>query len=279
MYLELNGQTLNLTPENGFNIRDLNLGFPVIRSVMDDRPNIDGMDDRTKFFGSRVVSLDIDLVGNKWTLLDQLAPYLNPRNRPFLVYDEAAQERRVRLRSSEETAIITAPTNVQRVLLQWVAPDGISEGVTQASVNVPAAVGVAPGFRFDLTFDIVFPSSSPAGRTNVVSVGNVPSYPVMRLFGPCTNPRIDNSNDPNLSGLPKQLKFNVSLSSAQFLEVDTRERTVLLNGNTNQPRYQTLDFTVSEWWSLSAGDNFVKYFPESFASTARAVMLFRPAFL
>lgn len=279
MQLELNGQTLDLTPANGFNIRDFNIGFPVIRSVMDDRPNVDGMDDRTRFFGSRVVSLDMDLVGNKWTLMDQLAPYLNPKNRPYLVFTDAAQARRIRLRASEETAVITAPTNIQRVLLQWVAPDGVAETVAQSSQTVTAAVTPSPGFTFNFGFDLVFPNSTPSGRTNVNTVGNAQCYPVMQLWGPCVNPRIDNQQDPNSSGVPKQLGFNITLSASQYLEVDTRERTVLLNGNANAPRYNTLDFATSEWWSLAPGDNFVKYFPDSFGTGARAVMLYRCSFL
>jgi hypothetical protein len=279
MYLELGSQTLDLTPENGFNVRDFNLGFPVIRSVMDDRPNIDGMDDRTRFYGSRVVSLDIDLVGNKWDLLDQLSPYLNPANRPFLVFEDAAQPRRVRLRASEETAVITAPTNIQRVLLQWVAPDGAAETLNQNEVNVFASVGASPGFQFDLSFNLTFPQSGPAGRTNVFAAGNARCYPVMRLFGPCTFPRIDNLQDRDANNVPKQLAFDITLGTGQFLEVDTRERTVLLGGNPSQPRYQTIDFSVSQWWSLQAGNNFVKYFPDSFSGTARAVMLYRCSFL
>lgn len=279
MHLELADQQLDLTPENGFNIRDFNLGFPVVRSVMDDRPNIDGMDDRTRFFGSRVVSLDIDLVGDKFTLLDQLAPYLNPANRPFLVFDDAEQTRRIRLRASEETVIITAPTNIQRVLLQWVAPDGAAEGLDEVEVEVPAVVGVEAGFTWDVTFNLTFPTTSPSGRINVESDGNVRTYPVIRLFGPCTNPRIDNASDPDLAGKPKLLKFSQTLSASQFIEVNTRDRTAFLNGNPSLSLVSALDFTVSEYWSLASGDNFVKYFPESFGTGARAVILFRPAFL
>lgn len=279
MQLQLNGDTLDLTPANGYNIRDFNLGFPVVRTVMDGRPNSDGMDDRTRFFGARVVSLDIDLVGDKFDLIDALGPYLNPSSRPFLIFDDAAQPRRVRLRASEETAIITAPTNQQRVLLQWMAPDGVSETVAQQSVIVPASVGVAPGFVFDLVFDLIFPPASPTGRTNVFTVGNARCFPVMRLFGPCTNPTIDNLQDVDESGVPKKLRFIIALSAGQFLEVDTRERTVLLNGNVNQPRYDTLDFATSSWGTLATGNNFVKYEPDSFSGNARAVMLYRSPFL
>jgi hypothetical protein len=279
MQLELNGQTLDLIPANGFFVREFNLGYPAPRTVVDNRPNIDGTDDRTRFFGSRVVSLSVDLIGNKWDLLDQLSPYMIPGARPFLVFDDAAQPRRFRLRASDESKVIQSPTISQNVFLQWVAPDGVAETVNQSEQIAFASVGVSPGFTFDLSFDLVFPTASPSGRTNVFTLGNARCYPVMQLWGPCTFPRVDNLQDLNSAGVPKQLAFDIALSAGQYLEVDTRERTVLLNGNANQPRYSTLDFSVSEWWTLAPGNNFVKYFPDSFSGTARAVMLYRCTFL
>lgn len=279
MFLDLNGDILDLTPANGFFVREFNLGYPVPRVVSDARPNTDGTDDRTRFFGARSIALSVDLIGDKFALLDLLSPYLLPSARPFLVFDDAAQPRRFRLRAADETRAIQSPTISQNVLLQWVAPDGVAETVNQATETVFASVGVSPGFTFDVSFDLSFPTASPSGRTDVETVGNARCYPVMRLFGPCTFPRIDTLQDLDESGQPKQLAFNISLSAGQFLEVDMRERTVLLNGNNNQPRYGTLDFTVSNWWTLAPGTNFVKYFPDSFSGNARAVMLYRCTFL
>lgn len=279
MYLELNGSTLDLTPENGYNVREFNLGYPRPRTVMDARPTSDGMDDRTAFFGARNVSLSIDLIGNKWDLLDGLSAYMVPNARPYLVFDDATQPRRFRLRAGDQSKIITSPTTSQNVLLQWVAPDGVAETVNQSSQTVFASVGVSPGFTFDLTFDLTFPNASPSGRTNVPTAGNARCYPVMQLWGPCTFPRIDNLQDLSDDGTPKQMAFDVTLSAGQYLEVDVREKTVLLNGNANQPRYSTIDFTVSEWWTLAPGTNFVKYFPDSYGGNARAVMLYRCTFL
>lgn len=279
MYLDLDGTQLQLTSVNGFNVREFNLGYPVPRTVVDNRPNIDGTDDRTRFFGARVVSLSIDLVGDKWALMDQLSPYMLPGARPYLVFDEAAQPRRFRLRASDESKLIQSPTNAQNVFLQWVAPDGVAETVNQSSVNVFASQQVSPGFTFDLDFDLSFPNASPSGRTNVPTLGNARCYPVMQLWGPCTNPQIDNLQDVDELGVTKKLAFSISLSSGQYLEVDTRNRTVLLNGNSNQPRYNTLDFSVSRWWTLAPGNNFVKYFPDSYSGNARAVMLYRCTFL
>jgi len=163
--------------------------------------------------------------------------------------------------------------------VQWAAPDGVAETNAQSSQTVFASLGLSPGFTFDLSFDLTYPAASPSGRTNVPTVGNARCYPVMQLWGPCTFPRVDNLQDLDESGSPKQLAFNTSLSAGQYLEVDVRNRTVLLNGNANNPRYSTIDFSVSEWWTLAPGNNFVKYFPDSYSGNARAVMLYRCTFL
>jgi hypothetical protein len=277
MYLELDGQTLQLATENGYHVRSVDFGFPEVRTVTDSRPLADGNDDRTRFFGARAVSLSITLVGNKWTLLDQLAKYLNPAARPFLVYDDAEQPRRIRLRAAEQSGVITSPTNQHDVLVQWFAPDGVSESLTQTSVTVFASPQDEPGFTFDLTFDINFPTAP--GRTPIIVPSTAPVYPVLRMFGPAVTPRIENAADVSTEGQPKRLTFDITIPDGDFLEVNMRERTVLFNGRADRSRYSTLDFGESEWWALLSGLNQIRYFPVSYSGSTRAVILFRSTFL
>jgi hypothetical protein len=136
-----------------------------------------------------------------------------------------------------------------------------------------------PGLTFDLTFDIVFPLSTPVGATVVTTIGDALCPPVLRLFGPCVNPRIENVSEPDEEGRAKRLAFNITLGVGEFLEVDTRERTVKLNGNPRRDRYATLDFPSSRWWTLQPGPNQVRYFPEVFSGSARAEILFRCQFI
>ena len=270
--------TLHLTPENGFTVRRVDLGYPAPRTVVDARPLANGTDDRTRFFGERVVSLDILARGERQQKIDELSPFLVPEGRSYLYFPVGNFERRILLRGRSRSAVYNVPGK-QEMLVQWDAPDGTAETALANEVTAFATVGVSPGFLFDLTFDLVFPQTSPAGRTNAFTVGNARCYPVLQLWGPCTFPRIDNLQDRNVFGLPKQLAFDVALSAGQYLEVDLREKTVFLNGNPAQSRYSTLDFAVSEWWSLAPGDNFVKYFPDTFSGNARAVLTYRCTFL
>jgi len=270
--------TLHLDADNGFSVRRVDLGFPSPRTVVDSRPLANGTDDRTQFFGERVVSLDLLARGERQQKIDQLSPFLVPSARSYLYFQVGAFERRILLRGRSRQAIYNVPGK-QEMLVQWDAPDGTAETAQANEVIVPASVQAAPGFTFDISFDLTFPAASPAGRTNVFTVGNAQCFPVIQLWGPCTFPRIDNLQDRNVFGVPKQLAFDVTLGAGQYLEVDLRERTVLLNGNPAESRYSTLDFTVSDWWTLAPGDNFVKYFPDSFSGNARAVVTYRCTFL
>lgn len=277
MYLELNGDTLTLDEANGYLVQTFDLGYPSVRVVSDVRPLADGTDDLTQYFGERVVALDITMTGDKWARMDALGKYLAPYARPYLYYDDAAQARRIRLRPADRRLAIMSPTTSQQVLVQWVAPDGVSEAAAESSVTVFASPQDEPGFTFDLTFDIDFPTAP--GRTQVTTDGNAKTYPTLRLYGPAVTPRIENAADLNVAGEPKRLTFDITVADGDYLEVDVRNRTVLLNGRADKSRYYTLDFTESEWWTLLPGLNQIRYFPVSYSGSTRAVILYRSTFL
>jgi hypothetical protein len=217
--------------------------------------------------------------GDKFQRIDQLSRFLNPSTRPYLYFDDAAQPRRIRLRPADRQLSLTSPTTYQDILVQWSAPDGIVETAQEFSVQAFAGLPLEPGFTFDLTFDTVFPESTVIGTTNIPNIGSVNAYPVMRLWGPCVVPRIENVSDTLPDGSPKRMVFDITLVVGEYLEVDTRERTVLLDGQRSRNRYQTIDFTVSTWFSLLPGDNRIRFFPQAFGGNSRAQFLYRAAFL
>jgi len=260
---------LLLTPANGFTVRSVDLGFPAPRTVVDSRPLASGTDDRTRFFGERVVTLDILARGERQQKIDQLGPFLVPQARSFLYFQVGGFQRRVLLRGRSRQAVYQVPGK-QEILVQWDAPNGTLETAQASSRTAQATGDIEPGFTFDLEFDLTFPAGTPVGTTAVETVGNADCPPIIRLFGPVTNPRIQNITDGN-----RELRFNVTLTTEQFLEIDFRERTVFLNGDPNRNRYQQLDFTTSEWWTLLPGTNFVRYTADTFAAPARAVVSYR----
>jgi hypothetical protein len=237
--------------------------------VVDERPQANGTDDRTRFFGDRVVTLDVLARGERQQKIDELGPFLVPNARSFLYFTVGNFERRILLRGRSRQAVYGVPGK-QEIVVQWDAPNGTNETATLQQAVAQATGAVEPGFTFDIEFDLSFPAGTPVGTTAVDTVGNAECPPVIQLWGPVTNPRIQNITDGN-----KELRFNVTLTTEQYLEVDFRERTVFLNGDPNRNRYQQLDFTTSEWWTLLPGTNFVRYTADTFASPARAVVRYR----
>lgn len=271
---------LELTAENGYFVSRLDLGYPVVRPVVDDRPQASGTDDRTRFHSSKIVTIDLVARGDRTEKTEELGPFLVPFARSFLFYPAGnGLERRILIRARDRTAPWDGPPGKHRIIAQFEAPNGTAETADLGQAVATATTAVEPGLTFDLTFDVLFPLSTPVGATVVTTIGDALCPPVARLFGPCVNPRIENVTDPDVDGRAKRLQFNITLGAGEFLEVDFRERTVKLDGNPRRDRYSTLDFTESNWWTLRPGDNLVRYFPEDFSGDARAELSFRCQFI
>lgn len=273
---------LVLTSEAGFCYVDLDLGFPVVRGVVDDRPDADGTDDTTVYFGSRAVSLSMVVQSGggftKQENLDRVVRFMSPRLRPELRYvlEEGGDERRVVLRAANVAAPLVAPhwLSAQRALLSWVAPDGVQELAVEETGLLEAAQDIEAGRVYPLTFNREYPESTPIGVATVTNAGNAPTYPTIECYGPCTNPRVENQT----AGLQFEL-VDLTLAAGEFVEIDMRARTVLLNGLSNQSRYDRVDFATSMWWPLLPGDNTLRYYPETFDTGAEAIVRYRSAWL
>lgn len=269
-----------LTDDNGFTVASINLGFPVVRTVSAARPDADGEDESTQFFGARAVSLSgfaysTDTVGRQ-AVLDRLAAFQRPGVDVYLYFTFEDAERRMRLRASQLGATISRPVFAP-VQVSWRAPDGIQEAVDETVETAGASADVEAGRDYDLVYPRVYPASTPVGTFTVTNEGTVNVSPVLRLYGPCTNPRIENQT----TGQALEFTANggVTLASGEYVEVDVKERTVRLNGDATQSRYNRLDVSSSEWWQLVPGDNDLRYYPETFTSPASAEVRFRSAWL
>jgi hypothetical protein len=216
--LERDGHApLVLSAANGWHVRRADFGFPTVRTVVDGRPQADGTDDRTRHFGARAVSLELLARGDRQAKLDQLSPFLVPSARVYLYFPVGSFERRILLRGRDRTAAYEQLTGKQAMLAQWDAPNGTMETATEGVAVAPASDPVEPGFTFDLTFPIVFPASTPVGATIVTTVGNALCPPVLQLWGPCVNPRIENVSELDENGLAKRLQFNATLGQDEYL--------------------------------------------------------------
>lgn len=269
--------TLELGRQHGLAVRELDLGYPEARVVSDPRVNANGADDRTTFYGPRAVALTC-LVGNtpgrtRQQALDLLRAYASPGRRPVLVYGPDGQERQVRLRGDQLGWPLTssAATEVQ---LAWVAPDGILEAAVESTTVVSAVAPAEPGRRYPRTYPLTYPETSLVGAMDALNAGTEPAAPVMQLWGPCVDPVLLNATTG------ERLAFTgLALTGDQYVEVDVKAATVLLNGRAGQSLYQSMDLLASSLWWLAPGSNLVRYSPASYEPAAHAVLTYRSAWI
>jgi hypothetical protein len=272
--LEDGAQVLHLTEANGWFVEQLDLGYPTVRAVVDVRAGADGTYDSTAYFGNRTVSMFLRAVGNRRVAFEQLSRFLRPITRPYLYFTVDGVERRIRLRANARSSAFAGTPNSQEFLAQWVAPDGVIEAVTETVAIAVATSGAEDGRTYDLTFDRSYAASDPVGSVTVTNAGTTFAQGLQfQLFGPCTNPEIDNLSTG------EKLRFVTTLSAAQWLQINVRDKTVRLNGLASQNRYNTLDFAVSTWFELPPGVSLLRYSPDSSSAGSFARVSFRSSWI
>lgn len=147
--------------------------------------------------------------------------------------------------------------------------------VSEQTGLVTPLSGTAPPFTPPFTL------TAPAAATGSITFdnpGTAPVDPIIDIFGPVTNPIIENTT------LGASLIFNasggVTIPAGQFLRVDFNSRRVLLAGTSD---YRSkLDLIASTWWDpniwgLTSGSNTIRLRGDSVADPAKAVVQFNPA--
>jgi hypothetical protein len=256
-WLVLNGITLPLDDHDaGYAMLELDLSYPDIRDVTNNRPNQSGIDDRTRYFGGRVVTAKIAAwPGGNVALddiVDNFAPYLNPAVRPELHYttDSGSDiERVLILRASALAAPMTIPYR-RDIQLSWVAPDGLVRDAAIKTATAMSGSSTSPGRNYNLTFPRLYP---PGGGSQVNAVfqtdGDVPVSPLLRLFGPITAAVIATQATMGGTTYNGLIQFDQAfvIGSGQHVDIDCLNHTVLLNGDPTQSLQGHVLFTPTVW--------------------------------
>jgi tail protein len=120
---------------------------------------------------------------------------------------------------------------------------------TLSSVLISYGGDAGFGFGFPLGFNIDFGGGATPGGATVSNDGNRPTPAEFLITGPIENPVISNTTSGHTMG------FTIALAAGETLTINTRDRTVYLNGNNN--RRNTL--TTVDWFDLEPGDNFIGF--------------------
>jgi hypothetical protein len=250
-------------PANGWLTTQLDLGFPEVRE--DDEVNADrhGLTDYTRLLGKRTVSIQMTLSDDSVQpmtideLLVQLTPFLDPGQRPVLTYaldnrngDETF--RTMVLRADQFSAPLAAKNRTE-VQLQFIAADPRAYSLEPQEVSLWAVdPGHSTGRTYPLTFDRVYPSSPGPQVGSGVNEGALSTWLTIRFYGPVTGAVLQWVAPYDLGSLSVgcvAFQSSYTIPAGEWIDVDTMERTVLLNGEGN--RFGNLDFTQTSWVGMA----------------------------
>jgi hypothetical protein len=232
-WLVLGGATIQLdNPAGGWMCQSLDLGTPIMRTVMSNAPDRDGIIDRTQYMGARTVTAAITALTGAGAQIDAVAasfaPYMVPSQRPVLHYvldRPGAPERTLTLRpDAYDWPIVGA---AQRdIALQWIAANPIAYDPTVHSVSAGWHVGLG----------------------SITSAGDVPVRPVFAITGALTAARINGNNRDAGGGVIAVVNIafvsSFAIPSTQVVTVDCAAHTATLAGASvlNQ-----IDWTQTTW--------------------------------
>lgn len=189
------------------------------------------------------IEMFLDSLKENWAVRRDLTPlYFKPAG----VDERALLVKPLGIRYDWESARRWGETRVQfRAFAEDPRIYSGSESLYFVELN-SVAVG---GFGFPFGFPFGFGTASTGLGTNLPNVGNRPTPFEVIIQGPTVNPSIANDDTG------EQMDFNITLTTGSFLVVNTKYRTVLLDGVAN--RRNTL--VSPTWFNLQPGDNHIRY--------------------
>jgi len=253
-WLTLGSLTMPLeNPAGGWFCASLDLGFPDVREVIQNRPDTDGTIDRTALMGARVISAEIHAVAGAGARIDDVAdnfaPFMVPSARPVLHYilDRAgAAERTLTVRAMGYQWAV-AGTAERQIMLQWKAADPIARDPTVQTATAYAGTAAGNGRTYPLVYNRTYPTGGGSPTTATISsAGDLPVRPLLRIYGPVTGPAV--TFTPT-AGPVSKVAFVPSyrLDQGHYVQVDTVSKTALLDGIAGQSALAWLDWYNTAW--------------------------------
>jgi hypothetical protein len=263
-WLELGGETLALEDDvAGYFCTELNLGYPEVRDVVNNRAGRHGVTDRSAFFGSRAISANITGRGGTMTL-DEIATvfahWMLPDLRPELHYvlERPGQPERFVVVRAANYAWPISGASTRAVQLNWIAADPTMYDATECAAQATAGSG---GVTTDRFYPLVFPREYLSGTGTTPTAGSIRSSgdtvlrPVFDIFGPITTPQLDLDVT---DGRKLRLWFNpgVRIDGGHHIEIDTAAHTAYWDADPAQPALSDLDWANSTWPVLPVLDDY-----------------------
>ena len=245
----------------GYIVTGWEIGFPAERAVVQNRALADGVFDSTQFFGARAVSMAITLDVNKQDpqlAIDDLTAYMTPHRRPRLswVIPGSTIERSLLVRGVDAPLSI-AGRQAHVISASFVGVNGVIESPVETVIEIRPGFESEQGRTYDLLFDRVYPPSLGIGQRIARNEGNEVADWRATIFGPAVNPIL------TINGIDISFSENggLTLLAGESVTIDTLNRTIFLNNDPSESRYDRVNFTEWSWESvrLQPGDNVIRY--------------------
>ncbi len=133
------------------------------------------------------------------------------------------------------------------------------------STGLPSEAG---GMVFPLVFPLTFGMVGTGGSMIASNDGTFASPVVFRIEGPVQNPSIENVT------LGRMLALDLTIGVGDYLLIDTKTRSVLLDGTASRYPDLTAD---SQWFDLAPGDNELQFQADVFQTGAQLSYSFQSA--
>jgi hypothetical protein len=257
-WLDLYGDgTVTVPLENaaaGYFCTSLDLGFPAVRDVTSNRPDHDGVDDRTKYMGSRPITANITALHGAGARIDAVGPlfsqYMLPSARPVLHYildRPGAAERTITVRGANYAGPIVG-ADQRDIQLQWVAADPYAYDPNWQQATAWSGSASGPGRQYPLGYPRTYPTGTGAANTAVMSTaGDVGIQPRYLIYGPITNPVL--TITPSTTGNPSYIRFQPGfvIPAGQWLDLDSAAKTANMNSVVTASVLSSIDWMNTTW--------------------------------
>lgn len=244
------GTSYPVSKVEGFNL-------PELRTRDFDKPSEDGQFPGSDFLSGRRTTWHIGIDGEPGPDLFEKTRALRAafRKRPV--------EETLEYRFRGQTAARILLARPRRLALDWDddAALGASKAVVElyatdpreyagtlssGSTGLPTTSG---GRTYPRTYPLTYGTAGETNHIGADNSGDYETWPTARVDGPIDNFTIRHDEKD------QELTFLISLAAGEWLDIDFKEKTVLLNGTAS--RYSTLK--TSDWFTLDPGHNSIRF--------------------
>ena len=245
---------------------------PAIRGDGGDLPGGDGGVDSNPLYSPRVISLSGTAIAPTAALAlaarTRFSSLLDASRGGVLTVTENGQALSCVVRPSGPFRA-DAPLGGQAFgfQMQLTAPDPRKYGpAVEVATGLSGSTG---GLVFPMSFPLDF-GSSAGGSVALVNDGTVKSWPVLRINGPVSNPRILNPVNGD------QLRIGLTLGIGDYLDIDTSARTVLLQGTASRRGAVS---ATGEWLPVPPGGASFTFGGDTYEAAASLTVSARSAWI